>query len=623
MHKNNQYGPYRLHLFWVTLFILSLPQGASALTASADAIKTSPLVSSLQTGSSLPSSPGPSWTVPQTEAKALPRTLDDLEEQAADLPPIVRPSQEEIREKIILEYKELEKALHPGSAVAYDLPIVINEQVEYFINYFQSKMSKRFSLWMARSTRYIPMMKKILNEHGLPEDLIYLAMIESGFSSKAYSRAHAVGIWQFIRETGNRYGLKTTSWVDERKDPIKSTQAAAKHLSDLFNRFGSWYLAAAGYNAGEGKITRALALYNAQNFWEISADHCHYVKDETKQYVPKMIAAALIAKEPQKYGFTNIAYQPPFSYEEVDLPGAVELKAVAAACGVDVETLVDLNPELKRWVTPPGVSSYSLRIPIGTKDRVMEQYAELTKPKPVITYAEHKVRKGERLAAIARRYGVQAGLIARTNRLNGHRSLNPGLVLLIPQKGFHPASFSMDADEEDLRPKGSEKGSPNRPSLKTTAQKYSPALSGKGKDTEGALSRIRYKVKKGDTLAAIAERFDVGVPLLKKWNPKSGDKILAGTTLNLFVDKSPTEKNGHSDQGRVIRPQRKSKTEGGSPIKQVLYTVKRGDSLFEIAQRFNTTPNQIRTWNKLSSKEHIRPGDKLSLKIKRTSLEKI
>ena len=210
-------------------------------------------------------------------------------------------------------------------------------------------------MWMGRSTRYMSMMKKILREHNLPEDLIYLAMIESGFSTKAYSRAHAAGPWQFIRETGARYGLLVNAWVDERKDPIKSTRAAAQHLSDLFNRFGSWYLAAAGYNAGEGKISRALAMYNASNFWEITAEHCHYIKEETKQYVPKMIAAALIAKEPGKYGFANIYYQDPLSFDEAAVPGNVELKDVAAACGVGVETIVDLNPELKRWVTPPGV----------------------------------------------------------------------------------------------------------------------------------------------------------------------------------------------------------------------------------------------------------------------------
>ncbi|MBI5583641.1 MAG: transglycosylase SLT domain-containing protein, partial [Deltaproteobacteria bacterium] len=331
-----------------------------------------------------------------------------LTEPVNELPPIIRPPQEEIRKKAILEWEELRKGLPLDTAASYDIPIVINDQVEYFIDYFQTKIRKRFSLWLARSTRYMPMIKKTMNQYGLPEDLVYLAMIESGFSNIAYSRAQAVGMWQFIRETGQRYGLKINTWVDERKDPFKATQAAARYLSDLYKQFGSWYLAAAGYNAGEGKIARALVMYNAQNYWEITADHCRYIKDETKQYVPKMIAAALIAKEPEKYGFTDIPYYPPMAFEEVSLPGAIELKDVAAAAGTDLTTLVDLNPELKRWITPPNGGEYQLRIPAGVKNRLLENYAQLTKPKPRPIFAHHKVKKGESFSTIARRYGLAA-----------------------------------------------------------------------------------------------------------------------------------------------------------------------------------------------------------------------
>jgi len=492
---------------------------------------------------------------------------NDLDVVSNDLPPVIKPSHEEIKEKVILELKELEKGGDIKIMVSNDFPIVINEQVERYIDYFQTKLRNRFSLWLARSTRYMQMMKKILSEHALPEDLIYLAMIESGFSTKAYSRAHAVGPWQFIRGTGERYGLRINSWVDERKDPIKSTRAAAKHLSDLFNRFGSWYLAAAGYNAGEGKISRALSLYNAQNFWEISADHRRYIKEETKQYVPKMIAAALIAKEPEKYGFVNIPYQSPLSFEEVTIPGGVEIKDVAAACGADLEAILDLNPELKRWITPPRDSSYTLRIPEGTKEKLMENYAQLIKPKPVATYAEHRVKKGERLASIAKRYGVKASLISRVNRLKGSGRLNPGLVLLIPQKGGGQGSLSEIEliDHENQF----EKISSLRASRSNRVKKSSLSA-GKGKEKESHIQRIRYKVKKGDSLTSIAEKFDVEISMIKKWNPMGSNKIKAGSSLTLFVLKGDSErdrKNGNGKSGKSNH--RKSKGEGGGRIKSV------------------------------------------------------
>ena len=553
----------------------------------------------------------------------IPKEEADQDKGNQVLPPIVKPSREEIKEKVILELKELEK--NGGDEkfkASFDFPIVINDQVEYFIDYFQTKLRNRFSLWMGRSTRYISMMKKILKEHNLPEDLIYLAMIESGFSTKAYSRAHAAGPWQFIRETGARYGLQVNAWVDERKDPIKSTRAAAQHLSDLYNRFGSWYLAAAGYNAGEGKISRALAMYNASNFWEITADNRHYIKEETKQYVPKMIAAALIAKEPGKYGFTKISYQDPLSFEEVAIPGNVELKDVAAACGADLETIVDLNPELKRWITPPGVSNYTLRIPEGTKEKLLDNYAQLIKPKPVVVYAEHRVKKGERLTSIARRYGVKAGVIARANRIKGGSRLNAGLVLLIPKKtGYH-------GSPPDLEPIDHENSAEKTVSIRSSRNsqgKKSSLVANKGVEKNGRLLRIRYQIKRGDSLASIAEKFDVEISMIKRWNnSKGGTKIQQGKTLTLFVGKSNPEREGNKENGKSGKANiKRTKAETASRIKLVLYKVKKGDSLAEIAQRFNTTTNQIRTWNRLSAKGTIKPGDMLNLKLKRPSVENI
>jgi peptidoglycan lytic transglycosylase D len=484
------------------------------------------------------------------------------EEPVNELPPVIRPSQEEIRKKVVLEWRELQKGLAPESEVSNDIPLVINDQVEYFLDYFQTKIPKRFSLWLSRSGRYTPLIKKILNEQGLPEDLIYLAMIESGFSNKAYSRAQAAGMWQFIRETGQRYGLKVNSWVDERKDPVKSTQAAARHLSDLFKRFGSWYLAAAGYNAGEGKITKALAMYDAQTYWDITAEHCNYIKDETKQYVPKMIAAALIAKEPQKYGFHDVSYQPPLSYEEVTLPAAIELKDVASASGVEVSQLVDLNPELRRWITPPGESEYRLRIPLGSKERLMDNYAQLTRPKPRAVYAHHKVRKGERFSAIARKYGVKAATIARVNRVKLTAYPTAGTLLLIPQKGL--AEEIPEGDFEGDKGDGSSLKATRLANSKTAKQ----ADRQENKDQTADREPLRYRLKKGDTLSSIAQAYEITVDQIKKWNPRESKRMQAGRTLNLYVSKVTGEEKSKPEIGKKIRsPQRKSLVRADQSIK--------------------------------------------------------
>jgi membrane-bound lytic murein transglycosylase D len=525
----------------VVFFAVLLCPEAYLSAASTPARVGSPSFSAewIETVKPLPALAGPNNGASQEEAF--------LEKPVDELPPVIRPSQEEIRKKVILEWKELQKGLASESEVSNDMPLVINDQVEYFLDYFQTKMPKRFSLWLSRSGRYIPMIKKILNEQGLPEDLVYLAMIESGFSNKAYSRAQAAGMWQFIRETGQRYGLKVNSWVDERKDPIKSTQAAARHLSDLFKRFGSWYLAAAGYNAGEGKITRALAMYEAETYWDITAEHCNYIKDETKQYVPKMIAAALIAKEPEKYGFHNLSYQHPLSYEEVTLPAAVELKDVASASGVEVSQLLDLNPELRRWITPPGESEYRLRIPPGSKERLMENYAQLTKPKPRTVYARHQVKKGERFSAIARKYGVKANTIARVNRIKLTTNPAAGTLLLIPQKGSAEEIPDGDFDRDNGR------GSALR--AKGSRHSQTTKLSDRWGNKNQAANRkpIRYRVKKGDTLVSIAQTFEITVDQIRRWNPKESRKMQAGKTLNLYVSKVSGEEKNAPENGKKIK----------------------------------------------------------------------
>jgi membrane-bound lytic murein transglycosylase D len=311
----------------------------------------------------------------------------------------------------------------------FDIPIVINTKVEQFIQYFQTTFRDKFGTWLARSEKYIPFMKNLLKEQGLPEDLVYIAFIESGFDPYAYSRSKASGLWQFIRWTGKRYGLRVDWWVDERRDPEKSTIAAAKYLKDLYETFECWYLAAAGYNAGEYKIIKAMKRYRTEDFWKLTK--YRYLKRETKNYVPQMIAAALIAKDPEKYGFTDVEYEEPLQYEKVKVPELTALSLVAKACETSLEEINDLNPELQRGVTPPNEPDYEIKIPSGKKDLFLKNF-EALEPLEPFKFKTYRVKKGDTLGRIAKSYRVDLKPLLEINHLKKKSRISKGMILLIP-----------------------------------------------------------------------------------------------------------------------------------------------------------------------------------------------
>ena len=311
----------------------------------------------------------------------------------------------------------------------FDIPIVINGKVEQYIRYFQTTIRHKFVTWLGRSEKYIPFMKNVLKEHGLPEDLVYMSLIESGFNPYAYSRAKAVGLWQFMAFTGKRYGLRVNWWVDERRDPEKSTIAAARYLKDLYEMFECWYLAAAGYNAGEYKIINAIKRYRTEDFWKLT--NYRYLKRETKDYVPLMIAAALVAKEPEKYGFTDVEYQEPLRYEKVKVPPLTDLSPIAKACETSIEEIKDLNPELRRGVTPPDETEYEIKIPYGKKDLFLENF-EAMQPLEKFQFKTHSVKKGETLKGIAKHYRVDLDPLLEINQLKKTSPVSKGMILFIP-----------------------------------------------------------------------------------------------------------------------------------------------------------------------------------------------
>ena len=451
----------------------------------------------------------------------------------------------------------------------FDIPIVINAKVEQFIQYFQTTAKNNFSNWLARSEKYIPFMKNVLRESGLPEDLVYMALIESGFNPYAYSRSKASGPWQFIYLTGKRYGLKVNWWVDERRDPEKSTIAAAKYLKDLYDMFECWYLAAAGYNAGENKIANAMKRYRTEDFWELTK--YRYLKQETKDYVPQMIAAALIAKEPEKYGFIGIEYQEPLRYERVEVPSVTDLRLIAEACEVTVEELKDLNPELLRWCTPADRPTYEIKIPFGKKELFLKN-VEALQSLQRSRFNIHIVKKGDTFARIARFYRVDVEPILEINRLKKTSRLSAGTNLLIPIPMVPDAKSMVMAKKG---PNGSD------PSLKSR--------------------QIIYTIKKGDTLWSIANEMGVNIGALSRWNNLHPEKkLIPGDKLKIRMDSLPDP---------VEEPIKKK--EG----KEIVYVVKEGDTLWAIAKRYHITVSQIKTWNHIDGGNRIRPADQLKLRV--------
>jgi membrane-bound lytic murein transglycosylase D len=310
----------------------------------------------------------------------------------------------------------------------YRLNLLARRSVERNIKVLSQDIRGRFTIWLARSGRYVRMMKSILREEGIPEDMVWLSLIESGFNTRAYSRRRAAGPWQFIEGTGKRYGLTINWWVDERRDPVKSTRAAARYLRDLHEMFGSWSLAMASYNAGENKIKRAIRRTGSKDYWRLLKTS--HIRQETKNYVPKFIAARLIAVNPEQYGFGDIKYHDGFTYDEVVLEHAFSLDVLARCAGTTVDTLKGLNPELRRWSTPP-VRHYTLRIPRGTRARFLASLPAVAEGRR-LSVKVHRVKPGETVSEIAKEYRVPSQAIISYNKLTRRGFIRTGQRLLIP-----------------------------------------------------------------------------------------------------------------------------------------------------------------------------------------------
>jgi membrane-bound lytic murein transglycosylase D len=452
----------------------------------------------------------------------------------------------------------------PDSNSLDALLAVDNPKVEKWMRYYQGRGRPQFSRWLARYERFGPTMASILEDENLPSELVCAAMIESGLQPKIRSRAGAVGWWQFMRSTARHRGLQVDEWIDERRDIEMSTRAAAKHFALLHRMFQDWALALAAYNSGEYRIQRAIGLSGEADYWTMRLPR------ETREYVPKFIAAARIVRNPDRYGFEGIQGKP-LAFDRLSLDDAYSLSQVSKATGISSSDLRALNPQLLAGVTPPGRKNYGLRVPAGEADGAMEALAKIPEDER-ITWRKHRLRRGETLGLLARRYHTSVHSIMQINGISNARRIRAGRVLTIPYpRGVQIAETS------------------SRRSTRTALAPPPP--------NQAAWS---YKVRRGDTLVHIARESGCTVASIRRINSIRHDRIYPGQELVLHVPR------GKKVKGATLLAAANSKATS--------YTVRKGDTLSAISRRFRVQLTDLLRWNNLNSKSRIFPGDRLQIR---------
>lgn len=541
---------------------------------------------------------------------------DEIQAENGEMPVVADlPTDEDASSQINSKLSE------PYKSPLGEVPLDRNKYVDMWLKYFQGRGRKHMIRYLERSTRYLPMMKNTLREHGLPEDLVYVALIESGFSPVAHSHANAVGYWQFIRDTGRRYGLRLDSYIDERRDPVQSTRAAAEYFKALYNLFGSWHLSLAAYNTGENRVKNRVMRYYTRDYWVLVRKRA--LPRETRNYVPKYIAAALIAKNPEQYGFTNIEYQAPLAYDTINVPHPVSLKRLAEGMSANVEDLKLLNPKFRGDYVPlyDGKETV-LRVPVGQAQLAANSVAQAeVKTPPVVRadYIYYRVRRGDTLSHIARRFRTSVSNIRRLNRLRSRSFIRVGQRLKVPERGYSQvyvsgnssavrssansdASYHIVRRGENLTLIARRYGTsvdqlrrlnqlPRRAILRVGQRLVVKETGEAGGGSRSTGSGTSYIVKRGDNLSSIASRHRTSVRTLMKINNLDSDVVLVGQRLVL------------PGRGRVI-------------AKPYFHEVERGENLTLIAQKYGTSVSHLRRLNDIRRNSILYVGQKLKISNK-------
>ena len=458
-----------------------------------------------------------------------------------------------------------ERIREEASQTVTDIPLVVNGQVSKLIEYFTSgRGRKALEVGLQNSGRFRDMILRVLEEEAVPLDLFYLAQAESAFRPRARSRAGALGLWQFMPSRGKEYGLERTWWADERMNPEKATRAAARHLKDLYNQFGDWFLAMAAYNCGPLCVESAVERTGYADYFQLVSRRA--LPQETRNYVPIILALTFVGKNADKYGLDQAAPDGPWVHDTVDIAHPVDLRLVGEIVGTSVETIRDLNPSLLRMTTP-NVPQYSLRIPAGTRE-LFQRRISMIPPEKWVWWRWHTVHYGETLTAIAREYKTSVKAIAEVNNLDAEQTLHEAAELVIPV--VRPGASIVSADGEE----------------------------------------IQYRIRPGDSLGAIARRFGVTVDQLVAWNRLEGTMIRAGATLLLFSpNQAPSEETATVAQNRNSASPKPPSTPATRTAAQI-HRVRAGESLWKIAQNYRTSVEALRRTNSHLGRT-LRVGDRI------------